>query len=89
MLHYYSMAFLLLLALAAVKIDGWVSAILLIIAMFITSPVIVFPQKKIKWLIVGSLIALAIVFFPDIEQYREAFEQSLETKPLSPEEIRN
>ena len=89
MLHYYSMAFLLLIALAAVKIDGWVSAILLIIAMFITSPVFVFPQKKIKWIVVGSLIALAIIFFPDIEQYREAFEQSLETEPLSPQEIQN
>ena len=89
MLHYYSMAFLLLLALAAVKIDGWVSAILLIVAMFITSPVIVFPQKKIKWIVVLSLIALAIFFFPDIEQYREAFEQSLETKPLTPQEIQN
>lgn len=88
MLHYYSMAFLLLLALAAIKIDGWASALLLIIAMFITSPVIVFPQKKIKWIVVGTLILLAMVFFPDIEQYREAFEQSLETLPLSTEEIK-
>jgi len=88
MLHYYLMATLLLLALAAIKIDGWVSAFILIIAMLASSPVFELPKKKIKWLIVSVLVILALVLFPDIENYREEFEQSLETKPLPTEEVK-
>lgn len=82
------MAILLLLALAAIKIDGWLSALLLLLAMIISSPVVNLPQKKIKWLIVALLFILALFLFPDIERYREAFEQSLETSPVTPEDIR-
>jgi len=82
MLHYYVMAILLLIALAAFKIDGWLSTVLLILAMIVSSPVVVFPQKAIKWLLVAILFLLALWQFPDIERYREAFEEQLETQPL-------
>jgi len=88
MLHYYLMATLLLLALAAIKIDGWLSAIILIIAMLASSPVFELPRKKIKWIMVAALIILAFILFPDVERYREAFEESLETKPLPVEEVK-
>lgn len=82
MLHYYVMAILLLIALAAFKIDGWLSTLLLILAMIVSSPVVVFPQKGIKWLLVAILFLLALWQFPDIERYRQAFEEQLETQPL-------
>lgn len=88
MLHYYVMAILLLVALAAFKIDGWLSCLLLIIAMIVSSPVVVFPQKQLKWLLVAILFGLALWQFPDVERYRQAFEESLETQPLNPEEAR-
>ena len=82
MLHYYLMAIFIFMALGAFKIDGWVSVILLLLATFACSPMFQLPSKKIKWLIVFILVAIAIYMFPDIEQYREAFEQSLETAPI-------
>ncbi|MDH5423432.1 MAG: hypothetical protein OEY29_00390 [Gammaproteobacteria bacterium] len=82
MLHYYLMAVFIFMALGAFKIDGWISAILLILATLACSPVFELPSKKIKWLIVLILAVLAILLFPDIEQYREAFEQSVETAPI-------
>lgn len=82
MAHYYLMAVLLLLALAAFKIDGWISTIVLLIAMIVSSPVVALPKKKIKWLIVALLLAIALWFFPDVNRYREAFEESLETSPV-------
>ena len=89
MLHYYLMAVLLLMALAAFKIDGWISTILLLIAMVVSSPVIEFPKKQIKWLILVLLVAIALWHFPDIENYREAFEQSLQTQPVTGKETDN
>lgn len=83
MLHYYLMAIFIFMALGAFKIDGWVSAILLILATLACSPAFELPSKKIKWLIVIILAAIAILLFPNIEQYREAFEQSLETAPIT------
>lgn len=82
MLHYYLMAIFIFMALGAFKIDGWVSVILLLLATFACSPMFQLPSKKVKWLIVFILVAIAIYMFPDIEQYREAFEQSLETAPI-------
>lgn len=82
MLHYYLMAILLLMALGAIKVDGWLSAILLIVAMLASSPMFELPSKKLKWAIVILLILIAILLFPDIENYRQAFEQSLETSPI-------
>ena len=82
MLHYYLMAIFIFMALGAFKIDGWISVILLLLATFACSPMFQLPSKKIKWLIVFLLVAVAVYFFPDIEQYREAFEQSLETAPI-------
>jgi hypothetical protein len=82
MLHYYLMAIFIFMALGAFKIDGWISAILLLIATFACSPMFQPPSKKVKWLIVFVLAAIAIFLFPDIDQYREAFEQSLETTPI-------
>jgi len=76
------MALLLLIALAAFKIDGWLSTLLLILAMIVSSPVVVLPKKSFKWLLVGILFVLALWQFPDIERYREAFEEQLETQPL-------
>lgn len=68
------MALLLLLALAAIKIDGWFSAVLLIIAMLFSSPAINMPSKSLRWGLIITFVALALLFFPDINQYREAFE---------------
>lgn len=82
MLHYYLMAIFIFMALGAFKIDGWISVILLLLATFACSPMFQLPSKKVKWLIVFVLVAIAIYMFPDIEQYREAFEQSLETAPI-------
>jgi hypothetical protein len=84
MLHYYLMAILLLMALGAIKINGWISAVLLVLAMLASSPMFELPSKKLKWAIVLLLVIIAIVLFPDIEQYREAFEKSLETAPIPP-----
>ncbi|MCK5336714.1 MAG: hypothetical protein KAQ67_11150 [Gammaproteobacteria bacterium] len=86
MLHYYFMAIFIFMALGAIKIDGWVSAILLILATLASSPMFELPSRKIKWLIVFILVAVAIFLFPDIEQYREAFEQSLDTTPIQKQE---
>lgn len=83
MLHYYFMAIFIFMALGAFKIDGWISAILLLLATFACSPMFELPSKKIKWSIVFILAAIAIFLFPDVELYREAFEQSLETQPIS------
>lgn len=82
MQHYYLMAIFIFMALGAFKIDGWVSVILLLLATFACSPMFQLPSKKVKWLIVFILVAIAIYMFPDIEQFREAFEQSLETAPI-------
>lgn len=82
MLHYYLMAIFIFMALGAIKIDGWASALLLILATLASSPAFQLPSKKIKWLIVIALTSVALILFPDIEQYREAFEQSLETAPI-------
>lgn len=83
MLHYYLMAIFIFMALGAFKIDGWVSTVLLLLATMACSPMFQLPSKKLKWAIVFVFAALAIAFFPDIEQYREAFEQSLDTTPIS------
>ena len=82
MLHYYLMAIFIFMALGAIKIDGWSSAVLLILAALASSPAFQLPSKKIKWLIVIALTSFALILFPDIEQYRAAFEQSLETAPI-------
>ncbi|MDH5518426.1 MAG: hypothetical protein OEY36_11515 [Gammaproteobacteria bacterium] len=82
MLHYYLMAIFIFMALGAIKIDGWISAFLLILATLATSPVLQLPSKKLKWLIVILLTSIAIMLFPDVDQYRQAFEQSLETAPI-------
>jgi len=82
MLHYYLMAIFIFMALGAFKIDGWISVIVLLLATFACSPMFQLPSKKIKWLIVAILLAIALFFFPDVEQYREAFEQSLDTTPI-------
>ena len=86
MLHYYFMAIFIFMALGAIKIDGWVSAILLILATLASSPMFELPSRKIKWLIVFILVAVAIFLFPDSEQYREAFEESLDTTPIQKQE---
>lgn len=83
MLHYYLMAIFIIMSLGAIKIDGWLSAILLILATFACSPMFAPPSKKIKWIIVIILTLIAIILFPDIEQYREAFEESLDTAPIN------
>ncbi|MDH5393269.1 MAG: hypothetical protein OEY11_08805 [Gammaproteobacteria bacterium] len=82
MFYYYLMAIFILMALGAVKIDGWSSALLLSLAALASSPVFELPSKKLKWAIVIVLTSAAIMLFPDIEQYRQAFEQSLETAPI-------
>lgn len=88
MIPYYLMATLLLLALAAIKIDGWLSAFLLIIAMLLASPGVKFPIKYLKALLVTGLCLLALLAFPDIEGYREAFENSLQTEALPSPELK-
>ena len=86
MFYYYLMAIYLIAALAAIKIDGWISALLLIISMLACSPVFKPPSKAIKWSLVVILTIIAIWLFPDIEQYRENFEQSLDTAPIKPQD---